>query len=407
MKTYNSGLAALADGAILSPFTRLNRLLEGIPAGHAQPIIMTAGDPNEKMPAFVMDKMKEAEETMSSYPTIRGSDELRTAIAQWIGRRYRMPGGISPNREILPINGSREGLFFAAMPAVGRKQINGRPVMLLPNPFYQAYLGATYGTNAEPVFLNATKETGHLPDLDALEKETELLKRTAAFYLCSPANPQGATCTPAYVERALALARKYDFMLFFDECYSEIYNGDTAPTGGLEVAVKTPERFKNLVVFNSLSKRSNLPGLRSGFAAGDGDFLETLAEIRNLTAPQLPGPIQHASVAIWSEEQHVSVIRQAYRAKYDLCDQMLKGRFDYERPAGGFFLWLNMSHLGGGREASVTLWQRVGVKVVPGAFLAAEDARGVNPGTDYIRVALVHDVATIREALERIVRVEA
>ncbi|NOU06829.1 MAG: aminotransferase class I/II-fold pyridoxal phosphate-dependent enzyme [Hyphomicrobiaceae bacterium] len=412
MKTYNSGLAALADGAILSPFTRLNRLLEGIEPGHANPIIMTAGDPNEKMPGFVIDKMKEAEASMSSYPTIRGTDELRGAIAQWINRRYRMPDGITATREILPTNGSREGLFFAALPAVGRKLLNARdpqsrPAILMPNPFYQAYLGGAYGTNAEPVFLNGTKETGYMPDLDALEKDIALLERTAAFYLCSPSNPQGATCTPAYIERALALARKYDFLLFFDECYSEIYNGDTAPVGGLEVAIKTPERFKNLVVFNSLSKRSNLPGLRSGFAAGDGDFLETMAEIRNLTAPQIPGPIQHASAAVWSEEQHVAVIRQAYRAKFDVCDQLLKGRFDYSRPPGGFFLWLNMSHLGGGRDASVTLWQRVGVKVVPGAFLAAEDAQGVNPGTDYIRVALVHDVATIREALERIVRVEA
>lgn len=402
----NPGLAALADGAILSPFTRLARLLEGIPAGHEKPIIMTAGDPNEKMPGFVLDKMAEAERTLGSYPPIRASEELRAAIAAWIGRRYNMPGGISPNREILPINGSREGLFFAAIPAVGRKKIDGRPAILMPNPFYQAYLGGAYGTNSEPIFLNGTAETGHLPDLDALEKDTRTLERTAAFYLCSPSNPQGATCSPAYVARALALARKYDFMLFFDECYSEIYNGD-APVGGLEVAIKTPERFKNLVVFNSLSKRSNLPGLRSGFAAGDGDFLETLAEIRNLTAPQMPGPVQHASAAVWSEEQHASAIRQAYRTKYDICDQVLGNRFGYVRPAGGFFLWLNMSHLGGGTDASVTLWKRVGVKVVPGAYLAAEDARGINPGKDYIRVALVHEPATIREALERIVRVAA
>ena len=171
------------------------------------------------------------------------------------------------------------------------------------------------------------------------------------------------------------------------------------------MAIETPERYRNLVVFNSLSKRSNLPGMRSGFAAGDGDFLETLAEIRNLTAPQMPGIIQHASAAVWAEEQHVAVIRQAYRAKFDVSDQLLKGRFDYQRPAGGFFLWLNMNQLGGSVAATVTLWQRCGVKVVPGAFLAQEDRHGLNPGRDYIRVALVHDVKTIREALERIVQV--
>ncbi len=205
---------------------------------------------------------------------------------------------------------------------------------------------------------------------------------------------------------ALALARKYDFMLFVDECYSEIYTGEP-PTGGLQIAAATPEKFKNVVVFNSLSKRSNLPGLRSGFAAGDGDFIETLAEIRNITGPQMPGVIQHASIAVWSEEQHVAVIRQAYRQKFDLCDEILKGRFGYKRPAGGFFLWLDMSHLGGGVEATVTLWKRAGVKVVPGAYLSQPNREGINPGEKYVRVALVHPSATIREALERVVSLQA
>ena len=405
-----TGLNALADGLILSPFTRLTRLLDGLQPGHAKLIIMTAGDPTETPPGFVIDKMREAEATLGSYPKIRGSDELRSAIADWIGRRYNMPGQIDPAREIHPVNGSREGLFFAAIPAVGRKKpesLGGaKPVILMPNPFYQVYLGATYATNAEAVFLNTTEATGHLPDLDALERDEATVKRTAAFYLCSPANPQGAVADAAYIGRALALARKYDFMLFFDECYSEIYNGE-APTGGLEVAYKTPQKFKNIIVFNSLSKRSNLPGLRSGFAAGDGDFLETFAEIRNLSAPQMPGPTQHASAAVWSEEQHSVRIRQAYRAKFDVCDQVLAGRFGYQRPAGGFFLWLNMQHLGGGTHATVTLWKDAGVKVTPGSFLAQDDPQGFNPGKDYIRVALVHDTATIREALTRIVSVAA
>jgi len=275
--------------------------------------------------------------------------------------------------------------------------------MLLPNPFYQAYLGSTYGTGCEPVYLNATAETGHLPDLDALAQERDILRRAAAFYLCSPANPQGSVAGPEYLRKALALAREHDFMLFLDECYSEIYTRE-APTGGLQVAAATPERFKNVVVFNSLSKRSNLPGMRSGFAAGDGDFLDTLAEIRNLTAPQMPGPVQHASTAVWSEEQHVSVIRQAYRAKFNVCDELLTGRFGYRRPDGGFFLWLDMTQLGGAEEATLTIWKRCGVKVIPGVYLAHEDRHGVNPGRSFIRVALVHDAATVREALTRIVQ---
>ena len=269
------------------------------------------------------------------------------------------------------------------------------------------FVCADFSVDSVAFFLNATEASGHLPDLDEIENDHDLLQRTVAFYLCSPANPQGAVASRAYVARALELARRYNFMLFFDECYSEIYSGDTAPTGGLEVAARTPERFRNIVVFNSLSKRSNLPGLRSGFAAGDGDFLETMAEIRNLTAPQMPGIIQHASAAVWAEEQHVAVIRQAYRTKFDICDELLKDKFGYRRPAGGFFLWLDLAPLGNSVDTAVTLWQRCGVKVVPGSFLAQPGRNGINPGETHIRVALVHPPAVIREALERILKVSA
>jgi N-succinyldiaminopimelate aminotransferase len=397
------GLEALAKGAVLSPFTRLNRLLADITPENPNTIEMTAGDPKEVMPAFVVDRIAEAKDTLGTYPKIRGSDELRRTIAAWIDRRYGLKPGIDPAREVHPLNGSREGLFFSMLVAAGRKPVQGRPAVLMPNPFYQAYVGAAYGANCEAIFLNATDATGHMPDLDQVADDAELMARTVAFYLCSPANPQGAVASRTYLLRAIELARKHDFMLFFDECYSEIYSTDTAPTGALDIGCDTPERFRNIVVFNSLSKRSNLPGLRSGFAAGDGDFLETLAEVRNLTAPQMPGIIQHASSAVWAEEQHVAVIRQAYRAKFDVCDEILNGRFGYKRPAGGFFLWLNMAHLGNSVEAAVTLWKRCGVKVVPGAYLAQPDRNGVNPGETYIRVALVHPPAVIREALGRIV----
>ena len=401
-----SGLEALANGTILSPFTRTRQLLDAIPAGHAQPIDMTIGEPRETMPPFLMDKLAEAQALYAKYPPIRGSEDLRKSIAAWLGRRYGLATDVDYRREVHPLNGSREGLFFAMLPAAGRKHVKGRPAVLLPNPYYQAYIGSALAVNAEPVYLDATEETGHLPDLEALEADRDLLSRTVAFYLCTPANPQGAVADAAYLTKALELARAHDFILFCDECYSEIYSRDP-PVGGLEIAAKTPQRFKNLIVFNSLSKRSNLPGLRSGFCAGDGDFLETLAEIRNLTAPQMPGPTQHASAAIWSEEQHVAVNRQAYRTKYDICDEVLGSRFGYKRPAGGFFLWLDMSQIGGGVDATVTLWKRCGVRVVPGAYLAQAGRNGANPGKKYVRIALVHNAATIREALERIVSVAA
>lgn len=406
---WNQGLADLTRGVVLSPFTRTRRLLADIAPDlkpGMEPIDMTIGEPREEMPGFVVDKIKAAEASFAKYPPIRGSDELRKAIAGWIERRYNIPGGIDPAREVHPVNGSREGLFYAALPAVGRRELAERPAVLLPNPYYAAYIGAACAANAEPVYLNATTATGHLPDLDELARDQALLKRTVAFYLCSPANPQGAMADRAYITRALELARAYDFMLFSDECYSEIYTRD-APIGALEVAAGTKERFRNLIAFNSLSKRSNLPGLRSGFCAGDGDFLETLAEVRNVIGQQMSGPIQHVSAAVWAEEQHVTVIRQAYRTKFDICDEILGNRFGYSRPQGGFFLWLDVSALGGSVDATVTLWKRCGVKVLPGAYLAQPGRSGENPGENYIRVALVHGPALTREALERIVSVSA
>lgn len=401
-----SDLASLTDGTILSPFSRLRTLLVGIEPQIAPAIDLTLGEPRETMPAFIADKLNEGAASLAKYPAIRGSDDLRGAIAAWLGRRYGLAKTVDPAREILPCNGSREGLFYACFPAVGRKRVSGRPAVLMCNPYYQAYIGAAFASGAEPVYLNATAESGYLPDLDALAANAALLKRTAAFYLCSPANPQGAVASEAYIRQALELARRYDFLLFFDECYSEIYDS-APPSGGLEVAAKTEARFANLVVFNSLSKRSNLPGLRSGFCAGDGRFLDTLFEVRNLIGPQMPGPTQHASAAAWGDEDHVEANRAAYRAKFDICDEMLAGRFGYRRPAGGFFLWLDMSHLGGGAHAALTLWKSFGVKVIPGAYLAQEARDGINPGAPYVRVALVHDRATIRQALERIVQVSA
>lgn len=399
------GLEVLADGTIVSPFTRLRRLLDG-PPGHQDPIDLTLGEPNETMPAFVADALREAALTLGKYPPVRGSDELRTAIATWLERRYGVELAVDAEREILPCNGSREGLFYACFPAVGRKRVKGRPAVLICNPYYQAYMGAAYATGAEPVFLNATSETGFLPDLDAIVDDKPLLERTAAFYLCSPANPQGAVASRAYLARALELARRYDFMLFLDECYSEIYSG-APPVGGLEVAADTPERFANIVVFNSLSKRSNLPGLRSGFMAGDARFLAQLFEVRNLIGPQVPGPTQHASARVWADETHVQINREAYARKFDVCDAVLGNRFGYRRPDGGFFLWLDLAQFGNGADAAVTLWKRCGVKVIPGAFLGSDDRRGVNPGSNYVRVALVQRQATIKEALERLVHVAA
>ncbi len=399
------GAAALTDGTIRSPFTQLRRLLDGIAPGHARPIELTIGEPREAMPDFIAGKIAEATASFGKYPPIKGSDVLRAAIAAWIARRYEV-ADIDPATEILALNGSREGLTFACMPAVGRKPGIEHPAILMCNPYYSAYVAGALGCGAEAVFLNATRETGFLPDLNALAADPGLLSRTVALFIGSPSNPQGAVADAAYIAKALALARRHDFMLFFDECYSEIYTG-VAPIGALTVAAATPQRFANLVVFNSLSKRSNLPGMRSGFCAGDARFLETYGEIRNMCAPQVAGPIQHASAAAWADEAHVEAARAVYRHKFADADAILSGRFGYRRPAGGFCLWLDMSHLGGGANAAVTLWKSFGVKVIPGAFLAQPGLDGRNPGDAYVRVALVQPVDVVKEALERLVQVSA
>ena len=272
--------------------------------------------------------------------------------------------------------------------------------MLIPNPFYQAYAAAAAAAGAEPVFLPSPARTGYLPELAALDEE--LLARTIALYLCSPSNPQGAVADRAYLARAIALARRYDFLLFADECYSEIY-GDEPPPGALETAFAQDGSFANVVVFQSLSKRSGLPGLRSGFVAGDPAFIASFGRFRNVACPQVPLPVQHVSVAAWSDEAHVEQGRALYRQNFDIADGVLGRRYGYRRPAGSFFLWLDMAAFGGGEEAAKTLWKDCGVKVLPGTYLARLEPDGSNPGKDHVRVALVHDADTTREALTRIV----
>jgi aspartate/methionine/tyrosine aminotransferase len=238
-----------------------------------------------------------------------------------------------------------------------------------------------------------------LPDLDALSDE--LLSRTAVFFIASPANPQGAVADMSYLRRVVALARRFGFLVFSDECYSEIYTRE-APHGMLEAA--GPD-FSNIIEFQSLSKRSNLPGLRIGFAAGDKSFLARFLELRNVAAPQVPMPAQRVAIAAYGDEEHVLANRRLYGQKFDLADQIIGERFGHRRPAGGFFLWLDVSSHGTDEAVALRLWQEAGVRVVPGSYLAREQTDGSNPGAGYIRVAMVQDSATTGEALHRLISV--
>ncbi len=380
-----------------SPFVRLTDLIAGIPP-HEPMINLSVGEPQHPVPPFVGPVLEEHLGDFGRYPPNKGIEPFRQAVAQWLGRRYALPRPVDPDSEVLVLNGTREGLFLAAISAQRWVPPRaGKPVMLIPNPFYAAYAAGALAANCEPVYLPATRETGFLPDLDALDET--LLRRTVVFYLASPSNPQGAVAGRAYLDRLTALARQYGFLVFADECYCEIYTED-APSGMLEAAAPG---FDNVIVFHSLSKRSNLPGLRVGFAAGDRNFLAAFLELRNVAAPQVPVPAQHVAVAAYNDESHVEENRRLYREKFDLADQIIGDRYGYERPAGGFFLWLDVSAHGGSEVVTRRLWQEAGVRVVPGRYLARNQTDGSNPGADYIRVAMVQDKTATAEALHRLV----
>ncbi len=383
-----------------SPFVRLRDLLAGSKPGQSQ-IDLTIGEPKHAFPEFINDAIASGGEDFSRYPPIAGTEELRGAIAGWLDRRYRLEGAISPEKHITALSGTREGLFLAAVfltPPYSAKKTN--PAILIPNPFYPVYAAGALAAGAEIIYLPALRENNFLPSLDALDDD--LLQRTAALFLCSPSNPQGAVASAAYMEKAIMLARKHDFVIFSDECYSEIYF-ETPPPGILQVA-KSTGSFANIIAFHSLSKRSNLPGLRSGFCAGDERLIALFTRLRNVAGPQTPLPLQAAAAAAWRDEAHVVINRELYRAKFDTADEIIGGRFGYERPDGGFFLWLDTGGHGGSEAVTLRLWREAGLKVLPGAYLGAA-VNGVNPAEKYIRIALVADETTTRRALKRLVKI--
>jgi aspartate/methionine/tyrosine aminotransferase len=267
----------------------------------------------------------------------------------------------------------------------------------MPNPFYPAYGAGARAAGCEQIYLPTTLANGFLPDLDTLDDAT--LARTVAIYIASPANPQGAVASRQYFSRLKRLADRFGFMILSDECYSEIYAKD-APGSALECA---GPGFANVVAFQSLSKRSNLPGMRVGFAAGDKKFLGLFHELRNVAAPQVPVPLQQVAVAAYGDEAHVEENRRLYRIKFDLADQILGNRYGYRRPAGGFCVWLDVSSRGGEEAVAVRLYRDAGVRVIPGSYLARQQGDGFNPGAGYIRLALVSDSESTAEALHRLV----
>ena len=386
---YPDRFSALPEYA----FPRLRALLDPVSPG-SEALPMSIGEPMHPLPPMLDEALARHAAGYAKYPPNEGAPELRQAIADWLARRYGTR--LDPEREILPLNGTREGLFAACVALVPERKDGQRPVVLLPNPFYQCYAVAALTAGAEPVYVPARAETGFLPDFAAVPRD--LLDRTAALYMCSPANPQGAVADAAYWRGLLDLAETHDSRILADECYAEIWR-DAPPVGALEVARQAGADPERVMVFHSLSKRSNLPGLRSGFCASGPRSIAAMKQLRAYAGAPLPLPAQLAAAEIWADEDHVIENRALYAEKFDLADRVLGNLPGYTSPQAGFFLWIAVRD---DEEMTVRLWRNHGVKVLPGSYLSRDtDPRlgGGNPGAGYVRAALVAPAGVIERGL--------
>jgi aspartate/methionine/tyrosine aminotransferase len=372
-------------------FPRLRSLLDGHKPG-GEVITMTIGEPRHPFPAWVGQIIADNIAGFGLYPPNDGTPELLEAISGWIQRRY---GVEVPTARIMALNGSREGLMNACIALCPERKGGEVPVVLVPNPFYQAYAIAGLTVGAELVYVPATAATGFLPDYAALPKA--VLDRTAIAYVCSPSNPQGAVASMDYWRTLIGLAETHDFRIFADECYAEIYR-DTAPVGALEAAAGMGADPERIVVFHSLSKRSNLPGLRSGFVAAGAEAMKRIRRLRAYAGAPLPLPLQKVSEKLWSDEAHVTANRALYAEKFGIADAVFSGHQGCRAPEAGFVLWLPVED---GEAAALKLWTETGVKVLPGEYLGRE-VQGMNPGKGYIRVALVAPYDDLQRGLTRL-----
>ncbi|MBF0367947.1 MAG: succinyldiaminopimelate transaminase [Magnetococcales bacterium] len=392
------------------PFEKLGKLLKGVePRGEYGPIDIAIGEPRHPVAPFIREALTQALDGLAHYPSTRGGLPLRQGVAAWIERRYQLPEGhLDVERHLLPVNGTREALFSITQAVVGREGNEAPPpVVLMPNPFYQIYEGAAHMAGAEPVLVEATAENHFLPDYESLPEE--LLGRTRIAYLCTPSNPTGSVYSLEQLQRLIALAERHDFILASDECYSEIWD-EQPPPGILEAAYGLGRvDFSRCLAFNSLSKRSNMPGARSGFVAGDAGVLADYFRLRTYTGCATPPFIQQAAVAAWADESHVEQNRALYREKLATALEILSPVLPVMRPDAGFYLWLKVP--GGGEAFARQLFEQYRVRVLPGGYLGRPAVKGCpgcapgeNPGDPFIRVALVATLDENRQAMERIAR---
>ncbi|MBA3730912.1 MAG: succinyldiaminopimelate transaminase [Gammaproteobacteria bacterium] len=380
------------------PFEKLAALLKDVgPADGLEPIALSVGEPRHGTPAVIRETLVKHLHGLANYPLIRGERSLREAIVHWLCRRFEVPvNTIDAEANVLPVNGTREALFAIAQCVADRSEGS---LVLMPNPFYQIYEGAALLAGAQPHYLNCDQENGFLPDVDSISETS--WARCQLLYLCSPGNPAGAVVPESLLRRLIELAEQHNFIIACDECYAEIYPDEARPPAGLLGAAARMGNtgFRRCLVFHSLSKRSNAPGLRSGFVAGDVRLIAQFARYRTYHGCAMPPPIQAASEAAWGDEAHVIDNRRLYREKFDAVLEILAPVLDVAKPAGGFYLWPRL-HIDDQRFAQ-ELYAQQNVTVLPGSFLSRTH-NGHNPGTNYIRIALVAPLEDCIAAARRI-----
>jgi len=400
MALINPALESLPGSA----FIRLRQLLDHLPTPQGKPTLaMSIGEPQLPPPHMVAEILQKHANLWNKYPPNDGTLAFRTACTNWLTRRFDLPmATLDPEKHVVSAAGSREALYLFTQTITPDSKNGQKPVVLMPNPYYQVYRAAAAFAGAETVLVPASAETGYLPDLTAVD--TEILARTAMAIVCTPSNPEGAVADLDRLKGMVELARKYDFILASDECYADLYFGDK-PSSALNAALEVPspndDPLSHVVVFHSLSKRSSVPGLRSGFTAGDVQAITHFKKLRAYACVAMPMPVQEAAIALWDDETHAADNRAHYARLVAAADDIFADYDGYIRPAGGFFLWLNV---GDGEAAAVKLWQEAGIRVIPGRYLTADDpmAPNGNLGHAFIRIALVHDEATVISALKTI-----
>ncbi|CAG68889.1 succinyldiaminopimelate transaminase [Acinetobacter baylyi] len=377
------------------PFEKLNVLFKDVTPADLPLIPLSIGEPKHPAPEFVKQAIIDNFNHLSTYPNSKGLPELRESIARWLTQRFQL-NHISSEDHILPVTGTREGIFSFVQALINRDEA---PYVVMPNPFYQIYEGATLLAGAKPYFINCTAENDYLGDFDAVP--SEVWEKTALLFVCTPGNPTGAVLSKEKLKKLIQLSDQYNFVIASDECYSELWF-DQAPVGLLEVCAEIGrDNYKNCIVFHSLSKRSNLPGMRSGFVAGDAELLKPYLKFRTYHGAAMPVQHQLASIAAWNDEAHVEENRQQYRAKFNLFQSELGQLIPLKKPDAGFYYWL---HVDNDEAFAKMLMEKAHIKVLPGRYLSRETEQG-NPGENHVRMALVADLAQCEQVVQRLKKV--